>query len=364
MENPIKIAFAEAVDFSLQMRYPKVTNSFIGRVPMDWNAIWSAIKHFFTDNIWNIVAFFATLLLGIVVIKVLLIAIRKILSRTKIEEVARNFLLAIFKFLLWLVLVLVLLSVVGVQVTGVITALSAAILAVGMALQNNISNIANGIVIVATKMFKKGDYIIVGDKEGSIIEINFLFTTLFTPDNKKVTIPNSTIVNSSVVNAGANPKRRVQFTFPVAYESDVELVKKIVTDVMTSSGKVYLDPAPFCKLKEFGASSIDFFAHCWCDSSDYWDVYYYVMENVFNEFKRHGVSIPFAQVEVRERTEDVKMPYREEPLPERVEKERPVPQDKFAELKKAYEETREKLEKRREKKSRRNEKREDEKGDE
>ena len=302
---------------------------------MDWSKIWGTITGYFSANVWNIVAFFAALILGIIVIKVVIAVLRKVLTRTKVEEVARNFILAVIKFVLWLVLILILLSIIGVQITGVITALSAAILAVGMALQDNISNIANGIVIVVNKMFKKGDYIIVGDKEGSITEINFLFTTLNTPDNKRITIPNSTIVNSAVVNAGANPKRRVNFTFPVAYESDVELVKKIILDVMTSNGKVYLDPAPFCRLKEFGSSSIDFFANCWCDSPDYWDVYYYVVENVFNEFKRHGVSIPFSQVEVRTLTGEAKMPYREEALPERVEKDRPVAEDPA--IKRAYE---------------------------
>ena len=309
---------------------------------MDWEKLWETIKNFFTENAWGIVGFFATLILGIVIIKILTTVIRKLLSRSKIEAVAQSFLLTVFKFVFWLVLVLILLSVIGVQITGIITALSAAILAVGMALQSNISNIANGIVIVATKMFKKGDFITVGDKEGLIVEINFLFTTLFTRDNKKITIPNSTIVNSAVVNAGANPKRRVDFLFSVAYESDVELVKSTVLEVMTSDGRVYLDPAPFCKLKTFNASSIDFFANCWCDSADYWDVYYYVMEHVFNEFKRKGISIPFAQVEVRERTDEVKMPYLEEPLPARVEKARPETPDKFADLKKAYEDAKEK----------------------
>ena len=302
---------------------------------MDWDNVWSTIAEFFSSNVWNIVAFFAALVIGMIVIKIVVVIFRKIFARTKVEEVARNFILAIVKFVLWLILILILLSIMGVQMTGVIAALSAAILAIGMALQSNIANIANGIVIVVTKMFKKGDYITVGDKEGNIVEINFLFTTLFTPDNKKVTIPNSTLVNSAVVNAGANPKRRVNFTFPVAYDSDVDLVKSIVIDVMTSNGKIYLDPAPFCKLKEFGASSIDFFANCWCDSPDYWDVYYYVMENVFNEFKRHGISIPFTQLEVRQLTGEAKMPYREEPLPDRVEKERPAEAEPA--LKRAYE---------------------------
>ena len=314
---------------------------------MDWNNLWETIKNYFTDNVWNIVAFFAALILGFVLIKLLVFVIRKVMIRAKVEEVAANFMLTIVKFLLWLVLVLILLSIVGVQITGIVTALSAAILAVGMALQNNISNIANGIVIVAFKMFKKGDRITVGDKEGIVAEINLLFTTINTPDNRKITIPNSSIVNSAVVNAGANPRRRVDFTFPVAYDSDVDLVKKIVTDVMASNGKIYLDPAPFCKLKTFGSSSIDFFANCWCDSEDYWDVYYYVTENVFNEFKRHGVTIPFAQVEVRTLTEESKMPYREEPLPERVEKERPASESNP--IKRMYNVAKKDIEKRREK---------------
>jgi small-conductance mechanosensitive channel len=173
-------------------------------------------------------------------------------------------------------------------------------------------------------MFKKGDYITVDGKEGSIVDINFLFTTLMTPDNKKVTLPNSTIVNSSVVNAGANKTRRVDFTFSVAYETDVEKVKEIVISVMKSNGKVYdnEEHTPFCRLKTLGSSSIDFFANCWVDKEDYWDVYYYIIENVYNEFKRNGISIPYNQLEVRSRTDTVVMPYNKQELPQRVEKQR------------------------------------------
>ena len=98
---------------------------------------------------------------------------------------------------------------------------------------------------------------------------------------------------------------------------------------MKSDGRVFLDPAPFCRLKILGASSIDFAANCWCDNEDYWDVYYYVIENVYNEFKRNNVSIPYNQLEIRERKDEVKMPVNEAPLPERVEKVRAVEEDKF-----------------------------------
>lgn len=289
---------------------------------MDFNAIWNSIKNFFTNNIWGIVTFFAVLIIGIILVKILINMSRRILSKTKMEKITQQFLITTLKLILYLVFVLVLLSTIGIEISGIITALSAAVLAIGMALQTIISNVANGIVIVATHMFKKGDFITVGSESGSIVDINFLFTTIKTTDNKRVTIPNSSIVNNNVVNAGAHPKRRVDFTFSVAYETDVETVKKIVIDVMTSNGKVDLDPAPFCRLKVLNASSIDFFANCWCDSEDYWDVYYFVIENVYNEFKKNKISIPYNQLEVRNRVDEVIMPFNSEKLPERIEKER------------------------------------------
>ncbi|MEG9430585.1 MAG: mechanosensitive ion channel family protein [Christensenellaceae bacterium] len=289
---------------------------------MDFAEIWQQIKDYFTNSYMSIITFFAALLIGIIVIKLICTIFRKIFSRTKMEKIAQAFLVAIIKFVLWLILILVLLSLIGVEITGILTAVSAVLLAIGMALQTNIANLANGIVIVSTHMFKKGDFISVAGSDGFITEINFLFTTLMTIDNKKITMPNSMIVNNAVVNAGANPRRRVDLTFSVAYASDVEQVKKIITDVMKSNGAVYLDPAPFCRLKTLGQSSLDFFSNCWCDSADYWDVYYYIVENVYNELKRNGIAVPFTQLEVRTLTEKPVMPFNADPLPERKEKTR------------------------------------------
>ena len=293
---------------------------------MSWNKIWNSIVDFFAGNIWKIIGFFATLVIGIIVIKIIVNIMTRIFTKAKMERIAQQFIRTIIKFLLYLVLILMLLSIIGIQISGIITALSATLLAVGMALQNNIANLANGIIIVSTKMFKKGDYITVGSVSGSITDINFFFTTLTTADNKKVTLPNNMIVNSEVTNAGANKTRRVDWTFSVAYESDVEQVKKIILDVMNSNGKIYVNEGkkPFCRLKTLAASSLDFFANCWCDSEDYWDVYYYVVENVYNELKKNNISVPYTQFEVRNRTDNVVMPFDKNSLPERVEKERKV----------------------------------------
>ena len=296
---------------------------------MDWQKIWNDIVTYFQTNVWNIVFFFAILVIGIIVIKILLNITKRILKKTKMEKIAQQFLFGVIKLALYLILILLLLSQIGVQITGILTALSALVLAVGIALQSNIANVANGIVIISTHLFKKGDYIIVDGVEGNITDINFLFTTLITPDNKKITLPNSAIVNGHVTNLGANPTRRVDFTFSVAYESDVEAVKKIILEVMESDGRVYLDPAPFCRLKTLNASSIDFFANCWCDNEDYWNVYYYIVENVYNEFKRNNISIPYNQLEIRERKDKVTMPVVKTKLPKRVEKVREKKQEHF-----------------------------------
>ena len=276
---------------------------------MDWQKIWDSITGFFTDKFWNIVVFFSALVIGIIVIKIALNLINKLMTKTKMEKVTQGFLYHVIKFIFYLIFILILMNIIGISISGLLTTISAMVLAVGMALQNLITNVANGIVIVTMSMFKKGDYIVVDGVEGSIEDINFLFTTIITPDNKKITIPNSSILNNPVTNYGARNVRRVDFNFEVAYESDVELVRYIILDVIKSNGKVYLEPkAPFCRLKTLESNGIKFFANCWVDSEDYWDVYYYVIENVFNEFKKNKISIPYAQLEIRERKDEVVMP--------------------------------------------------------
>lgn len=301
---------------------------------MNWAGIWDSIVTFFSNNIWNIIKFFAVLFIGITLVKVALNVIRRVMSNTKMEKVTQSFIYKILKFLLYFVLVMILLSMLGISMTGIVTAFSACVLAIGMALQNNIANLANGIVIVTSKIFKKGDFVEVDGISGSVEDINFLFTTITTTDNKRVTLPNSAIVDGAMINYGANPTRRVDFTFSVAYESDVELVKKVILEVIESNGKVRVqEKKPFCRLKTLNASSLDFFAHCWVDAEDYWDVYYYIVENVYNEFKRNGISVPYNQLEIRERKDEVVMPVIEKPLQARVEKIR-IQKKKMVDLEK------------------------------
>ena len=287
-----------------------------------WEEFWNKIVTFFQDNVWNIVWFFITLVVGLIVIKIVMMITRFIFKKKGLDVVAARFILAIIRFLLLLLLVIILLSIMGVSVTGITAAFSAAVLAVGMALKDFLGSLASGLVIVGSKKYKAGDYIIVNGVEGMVEDINFLFTTLKTPNSTQVTLPNTMMTNHAVTNLGAYPIRRVTFDFGVAYESDTALVKKVVLDVFDSCGLVLKDPAPTCRLKEYKDSCISFFATCFCDKEDYWDTLFYVMDHVYDEFKRNGISIPFLQVEMRERKDEVNAPIEYDHLPERVEKVR------------------------------------------
>ena len=295
-----------------------------------WQDLWNQITTFFHDNVWNIIWFFVVLVAGLIIIKIIMMTIKFIFCKREFDPVAAKFILAIIRFSLLLLLVTILLALLGVSVTGITTAFSAAVLAIGMALKDFLSSLASGLILVGSKKYKEGDYIIVGGVEGMVQDINFLFTTLKTPNSTQITLPNTMMVNNAVTNLGAYPIRRVALTFSVAYESDTALVKKVVLDVINSCGLVLKDPAPNCRLKEYSASSIDFFTTCFCDKEDYWDTYYYIMGHVFDEFKKNGISIPFKQIEMRERKDKVIYPIEYEELPERVEKVRKAKKKKVS----------------------------------
>lgn len=284
------------------------------------------VKDFFIDLVLNkgvqILWGLFVILIGYVIIKILLKVVRKIFNKSKMDKITISFLMSVLKCVAYIILILIVAQIFGISITGMVALLGAAGLAVGLALQDSLSNLANGIVIITTKPFHEGDYIQIGEIEGKVKNIRILTTALVTSDNKLVVLPNSKIVTSEIINYNVLGRRCVNFNFNVAYESDINKVREIIHSVIISNGKVLLEPQPFINIKSLDNSSINFVANCWCDAEDYGEVYYYVLNNVFNEFKKQGIVIPYNQLEVRLRNDNVTMPYNEENLPERVEKVR------------------------------------------
>ncbi len=296
---------------------------------MNWQEIWQSIVNYFQSNFWNIVWFFIILALGIFLIPLFLFILKRILRRNKVDEIAIRFVATIIRFCLWLLLILLLLHILGVPITGLATGISAAILAIGMALKDFLSNIASGIILVGSKKYAKGDFVHLQAQnvEGSVEDINILFTTLHTPDNTQVTVPNNAMVNGAVINLHAYPTRRVAITFPVAFESDTKVVKETLLAVCDANGLIYRDPKPLCRLKTIDDTALGYFLTCFCDKEDYWDVYFYIMDRGYDALKAAGITVPFKQVMVSQH-KDVEIPVEYDGLPERVEKKRSVTQKK------------------------------------
>lgn len=288
-----------------------------------WEEVVASLKTFFLDNWLNVVYFFVALFIGIVLVKIILRITRAVLARSKMEKITQSFLLSLLKFVLYLLLILILAQIIGIPITGLVALISAAGLAVSLALQDSLSNLANGIIIISSKPFHEGDYVQINGVEGTVKNIRMLTTALVTPDNKLIVLPNSNIVTNEIVNYNVLGRRRVDLTFSVAYESDLKQVCGIISEVIRSDGRTLEDPAPTVRLANMGASAIEISARCWCDAEDYWDIYYYILDKVFNEFKKNGISVPFQQMEVRMREDAPAKFFDASPLPARVEKVRP-----------------------------------------
>ena len=287
---------------------------------MDWEGIKNNIINFFQTSGLNILYAILAFFVGLVVVKFIIAIIRRIFAKSKMEKATQGFFVSTIKVLLYVCLIFVIAQILGISTTGFLAIISTAGVAISLALQSSLSNLANGVVLIITHPFKEGDFVAIGDVEGTIKTLQMTHTILVSVDNKLLSIPNSTVVSSNITNYNVLGKRKIIFNFAVDYATDIKKVKEIINNVMYSNGKIKLDPAPFIALKTLNDSSLGIMANCWVDSEDYWDVFYYVTENVFNEFKRNKINIPFNQMEVRLRQDDVTMPVIDEQLPERIEK--------------------------------------------
>lgn len=239
------------------------------------------------------------ILAGYILISILCRIIRKALQRSKLDEALHTFILNCVKIVLWVMVFFTAMNYVGIPISAFLTALGAAGVAVALALKDSLSNFAGGILIIFSKPFKRGDYIEDYQTAGKVEKIDLLYTTLITFDNKVITIPNGKLTNSTIVNYSRLDTRRVDCVFCVSYQDDLEKVKDVLQTVIESNPLIFEDPAPIIAVTGQKDWSIDFDLKAWCKTEDYWDVYYYLQEQVKYAFDEAGITIPFPQMEVR-----------------------------------------------------------------
>lgn len=235
---------------------------------------------------------------GKYIIGIVVKQLSRMLQKKSVDPMLQGFSISIIRILLLFVLILAILQTFGVETTSLIAVLGAASLAVGLALQGNLSNFASGIMLVALKPFKIGDFTEAGGVSGTITEIGIFYSTLKTVDNKKIMVPNSSITSSTITNFTAYPERRVDLKIGVSYDSDIEHVKRVIHEVIDAHELIIADKPVMVRMGEMTASSINFTVRVWTYTENYWDVFYDLNENIKNKLDKEGISIPYPHVTV------------------------------------------------------------------
>lgn len=260
--------------------------------------LWNSIYNYLVNNFRTLILFVLVLVGGFIAMKIAMKLCRKAVDRSKLKGTAGNFLLSLIRIAIVVLYVIILLSMLGVDTTSLVAIFSVLTLAISLAVQGVISNLASGIMLVVTKPFEEGNYVDIDGTAGTVEKIHITCTKLKTPDNKVITIPNSTITSANIINYSVKDTRRVEFIFSAAYGSNIEKVKSVILGVISNHDLVLADPAPMVRLKTHGDSSLDFVARVWVKSGDYWTVTFDLNEQVLDAMENAGIEIPFPQMDV------------------------------------------------------------------
>ena len=264
----------------------------------DWNGLWTKLSGLAVSAAWRIVLAFIALIAGKLIIRLIMRMMRKSKLIQKMEDGAEHFLLSFVKIVLNILLILSIVAILGVPMSSMVAVLAAAGAAIGLALQGALSNFAGGLMILIFHPFRLDDYIEVADNAGTVTDIGVFYTTLRTPDNKNITVPNGTVMAQAITNFSAHDTRRLELSFAVAYGTDVEKVKAALLETAAAHELVLDDPAPFAKLKAHEDSALRFILRVWVNRGDYWTVNFDLMEQINKKFAAEGITIPFPQMDV------------------------------------------------------------------
>ena len=271
----------------------------------DFSNIWDYITNFISNN--NGAFFYAgtvilyaliTLIIGLLIIGRIDRLFQKILTKRKVDETLSSFFISLINISLKILLAIIVITMLGIETTSIVAVIAAAGFAVGLALQGSLSNFAGGVLIIFFKPYKVGDYIEAQGHAGTVKSIQIFNTVLKTPDNKTITIPNGAISNSSIINYSTEKTRRIDLTFGIGYEDDFEQAKAIINKLITNDDRILQDPAPFVRVSNLSASSVDIVTRIWVERTEYGNVYHDMIENVKKEFDKNKISFPFPQSDV------------------------------------------------------------------
>ena len=265
---------------------------------MDFNEILGKVWELVTLYGLKVIAAIIILIIGRWVAMGIRGVVKKVMRRAKMDETITKFVGNLTYVALLIFVVLAALSQLGIQTTSFIAILGAAGLAIGLALQGSLANFAAGFLMIIFRPFRVGDYIEGGGTAGTVEEIQIFTTTLKTPDNKTVIVPNAKMTGDNIINWTTKGTRRVDLVMGIGYDDDIDKAKQIMADVMAQDDRILKDPAPTVAMVELGDSSVNFVVRPWVKAADYWTLYFDVTEKIKKAFDANGISIPYPQRDV------------------------------------------------------------------
>lgn len=246
----------------------------------------------------KLIIFVLILVIGFKLISGLIKLIQKNKAFNKLDKSVETFLLSGIKIVLQVILLMTALNYIGIPMTSMLAILGSCGLALGLALQGGLSNIAGGLMILIFKPFKIGDFIDTHTDSGTVKKINIFYTVLLTLDNREISLPNGPLSNSSIINYSAMDKRRVDLKYTVGYNSDISKVKKVINSIINKEKEILVNEENFIGLGEHGDNALIFYVRVWVKTEDYWKVYFDLNEKVKEEFNKNNIEIPYPQVDV------------------------------------------------------------------
>lgn len=264
----------------------------------DWAEILTMIQTTGVDLGINLVTAIVIFFVGKWIVNLVVKGLLKAMQKGDMDVTLRRFVSNLARMLLMLFVVIAAIHQLGIQTASLIALLGAAGLAVGLALQGSLSNFAAGVLIVLFRPYKVGDWIEGGGVSGAVEEVQILTTVLKTGDNKRVIIPNSQIMGTTITNYSANETRRVDLVVGVSYSDDLDKVRKELESLVAADDRILDDPAVTIAVSELADSSVNFVLRPWVKTADYWGVYFGLTEAIKKRFDEVGISIPFPQQDV------------------------------------------------------------------
>jgi len=222
----------------------------------------------------------------------------KLLERNRVDVTLTRFLESIVYYTLVVLVLIAATGQLGINTTSFIAIVGAAGLAIGLALKDSLSNFSSGVMLILFRPFRVGDFATVGGVMGTVMSIDIFNTTLNTPDNQRVIVPNANITNNVITNVTANDTRRVDLTIGIGYGDDITKTKKVLGEILKTDDRVLATPAPTIAVSELADSSVNFVVRPWVKTEDYWTVYFDLTEKIKLTFDKEGISIPFPQQDV------------------------------------------------------------------